>query len=217
MLYYLSRAAWRFFEWNSIRELVLHRERVPTSGPYILAVSHLSHVEPAVVAIRVRPKVRWMARQEYYRYWIGRFLLDRLDCICLKRCGVPAKAIRKAIACLKHGEVIGIFPEGGVKIGRESVLRGGPLRGGAALLAVHSGAPIIPVVVLGTEKLNRVGPWLPWRRGRVYLNFGEPLRADESLSRRPARLKLTAEMRESFTSLYRELLDASKLRDDEVP
>jgi 1-acyl-sn-glycerol-3-phosphate acyltransferase len=215
--YSISRAAWHFCEWNGLRDLQLHRERIPGAGPYILAVTHLSHLEPAIVSTRVPHRIRWMARAEYYRYRIGALLLDGLDAIRLKRRGVPVTAIRTAITCLKGSEVIGIFPEGGVTVGRDSVLRGGPLRGGAALLAVRSGAPIIPVVVLGTEKLNRIRPWLPWRRGRVHLNFGVPMRADPRLHRRAARHELTERMRSTFVELYRELLEAAKLRDDEVP
>lgn len=217
MFHYLSRATWRFCEWNCIRDLVLHHDNVPTNGPFILAVSHLSHLEPAVVSARVRQKVRWMARAEYYQYWIGRVLFDRLDCIRVQRSGVPVAAIRNAIRALQMGDVIGIFPEGGVKVGRESVLRGGPLRGGAALLSIRSGVPIIPVVVLGTEKLNSVGPWLPWRRGRVFLNFGTPLRAPGDLHRRTARHRMTDQLRDAFVELYAELLDAAKLRDEDVP
>lgn len=219
MLYHLSRATWRFIEWNCIRDVVLHRDKLPTNGPFILAVSHLSHLEPAMVSARVRQKVRWMARAEYYRYWIGRFLLDRLDCIRVKRGGVPISAIRTAISALRGGEVIGIFPEGGVKVGSDSVLRGGALKGGAALLSIRSGAPIIPVVVLGTDKLTRIGPWLPWRRGRVYLSFGEPLQPPSEVvtTRRVARIELTALLARQFEQRFAELLQESGLRDEDVP
>lgn len=170
-----------------------------------------------MVSSRVRPIVRWIARVEYFHHWATRFLLYLHGAIPLKRGGVPVTAIRTSIALLRQGEVVGIFPEAGVRVGRESVLRGGPIRGGAALLAIRSGAPIVPIVVLGTEKLNQISPWLPARRGRLYVSFGEPLRPDPALPRRLARIELTERLRQSFALLYAELLQAAQLRDDEVP
>lgn len=170
-----------------------------------------------MVSTRVLPTVRWLARTEYYRRWYGRLLLNLHGAVPIRREGVPVKSIRTAIALLRAGQVVGIFPEGGVKVGRESVVRGGALRGGAALLSIRTGAPIIPVVVLGTHALNRVAPWLPFKRGEVFLNFGQPLCAGDSVHRRLARLELTARLRSSFIDLYAELLTRAKLHDQEVP
>ena len=67
--------------------------------------------------------------------------------------------------------MVGIFPEGGVASGKDSMCRGGRMKGGACLIARRANVPIIPCVILGVHTLNRVAPWIPFRRGHLWAIF----------------------------------------------
>lgn len=220
LFYKLARAWWVIPRAAAIREVVVGKERADRAGPFILAVSHLSHLEPVFVSSHVRRHVRWMARIEHYGRWLGRTFLDACGAFSVDRFGRPAPAVRLAVRLLEEGEVVGMFPEGGCATGRESVLRGGPLKGGVATISIATGAPVIPVVVLGTHRLNQVRPWLPTRSGRVWMAFGKdvtpPLRPPGH-SRRALRLEMLAGIRAAFVDTYRSVLSEAGIRDEDFP
>src|SRR5689334_9236734 len=116
--YKLARAAWVVPRAAAIREVVLDSERADRAGAFILAVSHLSHLEPVFVSAHVRRHVRWMARVEHYAWWLGRTFLDACGAFSVDRFGRPAPAVRRAVRLLEAGEVVGMFPEGGCAAGR---------------------------------------------------------------------------------------------------
>ena len=143
-----------------------------------------------------RRPVDWLTRIEFYRQpWMTWFLL-RFGAIPVRRQGVSASGVRTAIVRLQAGRVVAIAPEGGVAVGPQSVCRGGPIKHGASLIAARSGKPIIPCVILGSHALNRVGPWLPFRRARLWIAFGDPIHPPTAGPNRKAdRLALSANYR----------------------
>jgi 1-acyl-sn-glycerol-3-phosphate acyltransferase len=202
----------------AIREVVLNLERANRPGPLILAVSHLSHTEPIFVSCNVKRQVRWMARVEHYQGVLGRTFLNACGAFSVDRFGNPAPAVRQAIRLLRAGEVIGIFPEGGNAIGRDSVLRNSPIKGGVATIAIAASAPVIPVVVLGTHKLNQTRPWLPTKSGRVWIAFGnEVLPPQQGGSRRAKRNEMLPRIRDEFVRTYQSLLSGASLSDADFP
>jgi 1-acyl-sn-glycerol-3-phosphate acyltransferase len=216
--YALGKALCQIVGFQTVRSVILHPERFDAQrGGFVLACSHLSHLEPVIVAASVRRKIDWMSRTEFYRYHLMARALDALDCFPVNRQRPAHSSIRTAINRVGQGRVVGIFPEGGVATGYDSMLRGGPFKKGACVVANRARCPILPVVVVGTEKLNRVGPWLPFRRARVWMIFGNPIppRLDES-RRRVARELLAADLAAQFQSLFGELCATCGLPDDQV-
>ncbi|MBS0197018.1 MAG: 1-acyl-sn-glycerol-3-phosphate acyltransferase [Planctomycetes bacterium] len=220
--YNAGRLACRFIKFQCVREVVLHRERVDRPGGLLLACTHISHLEPIVVAAALRRKVRWMARIEFYEKWWGAAMLHRGGAFPVDRYGFTLPAVRRAVQLVREGEVVGLFPEGGVAKGRDSLLRGGAMKHGVCTIALRTNTPIVPVVVLGTEKLNRVNPWLPPRRARLYMAFGSEVvpparRVRGPLSNRTDRLELAERLRAAFVATYQELLAHTGLTDSEIP
>lgn len=215
--YSIGRSIGRIIEHQCLRKHVIYPERAHTDGPVIFAPTHLSHLEPFLVGIHLKRHVHMLARIEFYQYRLARFLLNQVDCIPINRFGVPVRAIRKSIALLGQGEVIGIFPEGGVRVGGDSVIRGGKIKQGVCLLAQRTRAPVVPVVVLGTDKLNCVSPWLPFRRGRIWMAFGETVWADPLLHRRAARVEMAGRLEKAYIELYQQLLASAGLHDSQIP
>ena len=201
----------RFIQFQCIRRVAVHTERAGIDGSFVLACSHLSHLEPFIVAGLLRRPIDYMARIEFFSNRVGTRLLHSLGAFSVDRDGYALGAMRTAIARARAGNVVGIFPEGGVKRGRDSALTGGPIKLGACVVARRAQVPIVPVVVLGAATLNCVPPWLPFKRGRLWVAFGEPIHANPGQPRRLDRLRMGAELSSSFQQLYQELCAAHEI------
>jgi len=202
---------------HTLRIGALGLEAADRPGGWLLACSHISHLDPFCASALLPRRIGWMARIEFYqRGWASR-LLGWLHAFPVNRQGVPVRAIKTALARLGRGEVVGLFPEGEIKGGAESVLRGGAIKRGVCLLAAHSGRPVLPCVILGTEKLNAVGPWLPGRRGRLWIACGDFIEPVTGPDRRAARAEMAARIEQAFITLYARLRQEHGLDDSVVP
>ncbi len=197
---------------------MLNAERADRAGGFILACTHLSHLEPFLVSGIIDRQVRWMARIEFYRQRWSAVTLRLGGAFPVDRFGCSIRAVRTAVRLAESGECVGIFPEGGVAQGQQSILRGAPFKHGVCTIAIETRMPVVPVVVLGSDRLNRVGPWLPFRRARLYVAFGnEILPPPRSGSRRADRAEMAVRLRDEFVRVYHDLLSRSGLTDDQVP
>jgi 1-acyl-sn-glycerol-3-phosphate acyltransferase len=192
----------------SIKGVIVRPELAEREGGYVLACTHISHLEPFIVSTIVNRNIDWMARVEFYRWRLFRYFLDRMDAFPVNRFGVPVSAIRTAIARAKAGKVVGIFPEGGVAMGKDSACRGGAIKRGACLVSMRADVPIVPCVLLGTHELNSIEPWLPYRRATLWIAFGEPIHpVRDAPSHRAGRAAMSRQLSDAFASLYRELCE----------
>ena len=215
--YSLIKAAFAIPRFAATRERILNKRIATRPSPFILAVSHLSHLEPAFVSAHVRAQVHWMARIEHYNSPLSSLFLRACDAFSVDRFGNPAPAVRHAIRLLRQSKVVGIFPEGGNATGQSSVLRNAPIKGGVATIAIATAAPVIPVVVLGTHKLNQPHPWLPTRSGRVWIAFGNQVALPLSGSRRARRQQMLPQIQSEFVRTYQSLLAQAQLQDSDFP
>lgn len=143
------------------------RSRVPAAGPVILASNHTGLVDgPMLIGVSPRP-VHVLIKAEAFRGVVGAALV-RLGQIALRRAGGDRAAITSALEVLRAGRVLAIFPEGTRGAGDVSTVQRG-----VAHLALRSGAPVVPVAVLGTAA--RPGGSMPRARAAVDVLFGEPL------------------------------------------
>ncbi|MDT0345526.1 lysophospholipid acyltransferase family protein [Streptomyces sp. DSM 44938] len=151
------------------RPRVLGAWRVPATGPVILAVNHTHNVDgPVLMGTAPRP-VHFLIKKEAFTGPLGTFLRG-MGQIRVDRAGADRAAIGSALAVLAAGGVLGIFPEGTRTTGDFAALRAG-----LAYFALRSGAPVVPVAVLGSgERPGRVIAALPPLRGRIDVVFGDP-------------------------------------------
>jgi 1-acyl-sn-glycerol-3-phosphate acyltransferase len=217
VLYQSCRLATRFIGLCTQRVGQIRAQVPDRDGGYVLAMSHLSHLEPVCVSTLLSREVDWMTRREFYHGPFVSWVLDQLNCFQVNRQGIPVSSIRCAIGRVRAGRVVGIFPEGGVVQGKESVVRGGPVRKGVCSVAIHSGAPIIPCVMLGTHRLLKVWPWLPFKWGKIWVAYGEPICPPAMPSTREKREELAEELRAAFQRLYGELRERYGIGDGEIP
>ncbi|MFC6238181.1 lysophospholipid acyltransferase family protein [Longivirga aurantiaca] len=179
---------------------------IPESGPVIVASNHLSFADSMVIPIVSPRKVVFLAKESYFtgtgvkgalmRGWfegIGMIPVDRDDT------KAALASLDIALEVLGRGEAFGIYPEGTRSLdGR--LYRG---RTGVAHLALTSGAPIVPVGLIGTEKLQPVGAKAP-RLARVTVRFGTPIRVGKRFEGMPsgaARRALTDEVMAAIQAL----------------
>lgn len=147
------------------------REHVPATGPVLLAANHVSVLDPVLIAAVTPREVSFLAKAELFDVPLLGGLIRRLNARPLRREGADPAALRTALRILEEGRVLLVFPEG--TRGEEGVLR--PARPGAGLLAVLSGAPLVPVYIRGSGRAWPRGRRWP-RPGRVDVMFGPPLR-----------------------------------------
>src|SRR5438876_7737968 len=154
---------------------VVRSENVNHDGGFLLAANHISHFDPFIISSVIGRKIDWMTMAEFFRSSALGFLLRAVDAFPADRDRADRKTIRTAIERLKGGRVIGLFPEGGIRDGARSLLEGAPLRPGASTLAHIARIPILPCVILGTDRLYTKKQWLPLRRTPIWIAFVSPI------------------------------------------
>jgi 1-acyl-sn-glycerol-3-phosphate acyltransferase len=150
---------------------------VPGNGPVIIASNHLSFSDSIFMPLVVPRKVTFLAKSEYFTSPGPKGLLKKLTFIALGQVPVDRSGGRRSEAALitglkilAEGKCLGIYPEG-TRSPDGRLYKG---RTGIARLAIESGAPIIPVAMFNTEKIQPTGTVVP-KVMRVEMIFGEPM------------------------------------------
>jgi 1-acyl-sn-glycerol-3-phosphate acyltransferase len=150
---------------------------VPGSGPVIIASNHLSFSDSIFMPLVVPRKVTFLAKSEYFTSPGPKGFLKKLTFIALGQVPVDRSGGRRSEAALiaglkvlADGKCLGIYPEG-TRSPDGRLYKG---RSGIARLAIDSGAPIIPVAMFNTEKIQPTGTLMP-KVMRVEMIFGEPM------------------------------------------
>ena len=181
-------------------------EHVPATGGAVFAGNHISVADELFLGSVVPRHLAFWAKAEYFSgKGIGGFftkqLMEGLGAIKVERAGGRAAltAFDAAIPALKAGDMVAVYPEG-TRSPDGRLYRG---RTGAARLAVAAGVPIIPVGVIGTEKVQPIGQPYPkpvgW--GKVTIKFGKPIETVGRADDRSALRALTDEIMSEIQKL----------------
>jgi 1-acyl-sn-glycerol-3-phosphate acyltransferase len=147
--------------------------RVPKSGPLILAVNHINSLEVPLLFAHLQPRrMIGLAKIETWNSKFMGWLFDLWEAIPIRRGEADLEALRHCLAALSAGDILGVAPEG-TRSYNGKLLSGQP---GIVLIALHSGAPILPVAHWGGENfssnLKRV------KRTDFHIRVGKPFRLD---------------------------------------
>lgn len=138
--------------------------------PFVIAANHHSFLDPALVGAAYGKRQRFFALVDLFgNYRLLDWTLRTFEVIEVSRGTVPLGPLRQALRHLEEGGVVGVFPEG-TRAWRFGDV---PPRPGAAWLAVRTGTPLVPVAVIGSERVLGVDNRL--HRGRIRVVVGPPL------------------------------------------
>jgi 1-acyl-sn-glycerol-3-phosphate acyltransferase len=156
-----------------VRLDVEHSENLPTDGPTIVVANHLSFFDSVLLMFALPRPVAVLGKAEYTDRWITNWLFCGAGMIPIRRDnpGDLVRAFAQVDEVLDRGEVVGLFPEG--TRSRDGLLHRGHC--GAAHLALTTGAPIVPVGIIGTDRILPTGARLvrPFRHATI--SIGAPI------------------------------------------
>ena len=151
-------------------------ENVPRKGASIIAANHVSFLDSFFIPLVIkRRKMTYLAKADYFKSWKTSWFFKSVGQISCERAGGSRsqQSLEIALDVLKEGKLLGIYPEG-TRSPDGNLYRG---RTGVARLALQSGARVIPVGLVGTDKVMPKAAKLPRLRGKieVTVRFGKPL------------------------------------------
>jgi 1-acyl-sn-glycerol-3-phosphate acyltransferase len=158
-----------YFRWR-----VYNHERVPLTGPVILACNHASFIDPPLVGAALNRDINYLARESLFRFPLVGAVLRSWNSVPVDREGGGARGLKAILDRLTRGGAIILFPEGTRT--RDGKLQ--PARSGVGLAVIKSNAPVIPVRVFGTFEAYGRHLRIP-RPKRIGVKFGCPLAVGE--------------------------------------
>ncbi len=172
-------------------------ERIPSAGPCVVASNHESTVDPFIMGLVTGRVVHWLAKSELWENSFAARIVDGFGAIRVDRGRGDRHAYEEALRLLKEGRVVGVFPQGTCL-----PIRGRPYYRTTAKLALATGAPLVPVGLVGTERVLR-----PYRTKlglpKVRIIVGSPLRIDRQKPTMVAARLLTDRLEAAITELCR--------------
>jgi 1-acyl-sn-glycerol-3-phosphate acyltransferase len=152
------------------------QENIPRTGGVIIAPNHRSHADPPLIGVTL-PRYAWfLATDELFtiRFWgtLGRWMRG----YPIRQDSPDRAALRRTEELLKSGEAVVIFPEGHESVTGELQ----PLQGGPILIAIRTGVPVLPVALVGTERIMPARTFRLRRASRpMVVRYGKPISAEE--------------------------------------
>ncbi len=149
------------------------KSHVPRTGPVIFASNHLSFIDSIAIPVAAPRPVHFLAKASYFEEPASRWFFTAIGAIPVHRGAGQAAldALDQQRELLEAGSAVALYPEGTRSLdGR--LYKG---RTGVAFLALQTGAPVVPVGLIGTDKVMPVGAKAPSLKHRITVRFGEPL------------------------------------------
>lgn len=190
---------------GTCRPTVVGLENVPTDGPFIVAPNHLSFFDSVIVQALMPRPVAFFAKAEYFttegvKGRVMKSFFESVGSIPVERGEQAAsvQALKTLLNILEAGKGIGIYPEG--TRSRDGILYRG--RTGVGWLALTTGAPVVPVGIIGTEKLQPAGE-KGFKPHHFTMKVGEPLYFDKTGPDHslPARRQVTDSIMDAIAEL----------------
>ena len=144
------------------------RDNIPRQGPLLIVANHLNLADPPLLGVSLTRKVVFMAKEELFRSRFSSFCVRSFGAFPVHRGQLDREALRQAKRVLADGLALVMFPE--ATRSKDAKLQ--PAFSGSALIALHSGAPILPVGITGTERIKGVS-WI-LHRPVITVNIGHP-------------------------------------------
>ena len=196
---------------TSGRATVIGVDRVPRSGPLLMAPNHVSWYDIPLLVVHNRRLLDFLAHYKLYETSVGRWFYGNTNVIRFDSTKPDSRAVRGMLDRLGLGRCVVIFPEGQLCRYEDSVFTDHGLHPGLARLAISTQTPVLPVVLLNTDVYRQFGAWMPVRGARYGLAFGAPIPPPAIVrptDRTEEAKRFEAEYRNRMRALRAELLQA---------
>jgi 1-acyl-sn-glycerol-3-phosphate acyltransferase len=198
-LYRIGWLGFRGFYRAYFRFKVFNPERVPLSGPLILASNHASYLDPPLVGAGIRRDINYLARSSLFRFPIVGWVLKNWNSVPVDRDGGGAAGLKAILDRLLAGGAIILFPEGT----RSSDGKLQPARSGIGLTVIKSNGPVVPVRVFGTYDAYGRRHKFP-RPRQIAVKYGKPL--DFAELRREAKTCAKPRLKEIYQQVANQIM-----------
>ena len=155
-----------------------HQEKIPRQGGYIIASNHLSNLDPMLVGIASGRRLSFVAKKSLFKNPFFNFFLYQFGAFPVKRGVFDMQGIKEALKRLKAQQGVVMFPQGGR---RSDDLDASEVKAGVGFLAVKAQVPIVPALIIGSDKAMPKGA-KSIRRASVTVVFGDPIEVNNKLS-----------------------------------
>jgi 1-acyl-sn-glycerol-3-phosphate acyltransferase len=193
--------------WVSSSPVVINADITRRKGAYILAANHQSPYDIPLLMRHTARKLDFVSIVEVFRRPVVGWFYGSMNAFPLDRSHPDAPTVRIILDRLQRGRVVAMFPEGQFRNGPSSVVHGGDIRPGIGRIALLAKVPIIPCVVVNSSAYSRFRSWLPLRRTRYGVIYGEPIEPEEQSDHAEIERRLCGEFRELYRVLQGRLSD----------
>jgi 1-acyl-sn-glycerol-3-phosphate acyltransferase len=156
-------------------------DAIPRDGPVILAANHISNADPVIIGAWLTPRlgrrIHWLGKREMFDWPVVGWMARNGGVVPVDRGGADVEAFRTAARVLEAGGLLMVFPEGT----RSPTGELQPPKDGLALLALRTGATIVPIGVSNTDRVWPKGRKVPRPGGHATMRVGEPFKLADLL------------------------------------
>jgi len=171
-------------------------EKVPKSGPLLLAPNHFSQMDHFFVGLYLRRKIRFMAKSQLFGPPVLTYIYKHGGVFPIRRGHRDEEAFKTAFAILDQGGMLLVYAEGGRSRSGEL----GEVKPGIGRIALETGVPVVPVAVHGSDTVRR---WKRFRFPKVTVQFGDPISFPvEGSAGRERQLEVATEVFDSVRAMY---------------
>jgi len=168
------------FRGLGLRFTITGTEHIPRTGGAVMAINHVGYLDFTFAGLAAQPAgrlVRFMAKKEVFDHRVSGPLMRGMKHIPVDRHGVPAESYAAAVAALRSGEIVGVFPEATISLSYELK----DFKTGAVRMARDAGVPLLPCVIWGSQRVYTKGRPKDLTRGTpIRIVLGEPFLPDPS-------------------------------------
>jgi 1-acyl-sn-glycerol-3-phosphate acyltransferase len=163
-------------------------DRIPHGESFMLVCNHLNLVDPPVLGALLRRRIVFMAKEELFHVPLVGWVVKWYGAFSVRRGQADRTALRRSTEILRQGGVLGVFPEG-TRSKTGKMIEAHP---GVALIALMSGALVLPVAITGTDRIRSL--FSLFLRPRITVRIGEPFRMGRHRSDKASLAETTREI-----------------------
>ncbi|CAN5433642.1 lysophospholipid acyltransferase family protein [soil metagenome] len=165
--------------WTSSSPIVIGAEKTRRDGAFILASNHETPYDVPLLMRHCARPIDFVSITEVFRSPFIAWLYGSMNAFPLDRSRRDVHALRIIVDRLERGRVVGMFPEGRLRPGKDSLVHTKAIRPGIGRIARLASAPILPCIVINSAAYSRFTSWLPFRQTRYGIIFGDPIEPND--------------------------------------